>query len=57
MGFKMKGFNAGKGTRSSKGFPSTNVISPPGTVKTIPGYPGEYVTQPDGSVIWQNTQE
>ena len=40
MGFKMKGFNAGKGTRSSKGFPSTNVISPPGTVKTIPGYPG-----------------
>ena len=41
MGFKMKGFNAGKGTGASKGFP----------------YVGEYVPQSDGSVVWRPSKE
>lgn len=41
MGFKMKGFNAGKGTGTSKGFP----------------YVGEYIPQSDGSVVWQPSKE
>ena len=41
MGFKMKGFNAGKGTGTSKGFP----------------YVGEYIPQSDGSVVWRPSKE
>ena len=41
MGFKMKGFNAGKGTGTSKGFP----------------YVGKHVTQPDGSTLWVPDKE
>ena len=41
MGFKMKGFNAGKGTGTSKGF----------------SYVGTHTTNPDGSVTWTPSQE
>ena len=41
MAFKMKGINFGKGTGSAKGFPEV----------------GTHTTRPDGSVVWEPSQE